>query len=198
MVERIGKSRMTQFYLVAPSTLEPSHILACVRAAVAAGDCASIIVPDSLKTEDVAELQSLGLAVFLQDVEPRIVSRLHADGLHINTMEHAVVDLRMSLPRDAMVGVGVGISRHAAMEASEQGADYIAFTQKKQTVGEPLVKWWNDIAEVPCVPFDAVGLEDLATLLQQLPDFVRPTDAMWDNAEAAAKIIAAFSAKMKP
>lgn len=188
---------MTQFYLVAPSTLAPGAIINCARAACAAGDCTSIIVPDSLKTEDVAELQSLGLAVFLQDVEPRIVSWLRADGLHINTIEHAVVDLRMSLPRDAMVGVGCGVSRHAAMEASEQGADYVAFTQKKQTVGEPLVKWWNDIAEIPCVPFDAVSLEDLDTLLQQLPDFVRPTDAMWESAESASKIIAAFSAKLK-
>lgn len=188
---------MTQFYLVAPSDLAPSGIIACARSACGAGDCASIIVPDSFKTEDVAELQSLGLAVFLQDVEPRIVSRLRADGLHINTLEFAIVDLRMSLPRDAMVGVGCGVSRHAAMEASEQGADYVAFTQKKQTGGEPLVKWWNDIAEIPCVPFDGVSLEELDTLLQQLPDFVRPTDAMWENAEQAANIIAAYSAKLK-
>jgi thiamine-phosphate pyrophosphorylase len=186
-----------QFYLVAPAALAAKDIVSCATAACAAGECASIIVPESVSQEDVAALQALGLAVFLQDVEPRIVSRLRADGLHINTSEFAVVDLRMSLPRDAMVGVGCGVSRHAAMEASEQGADYVAFNQKKQTGGEPLVKWWNDIAELPCVPFDAVSLADLATLLPQKPDFIRPSDEMWESAEAAAKIITAFSKIVK-
>jgi thiamine-phosphate pyrophosphorylase len=188
---------MTQFYLVAPTALATPLIINCAKAATEAGDCASIIVPDSVKTEDVAELQALGLAVFLQDVEPRIVSRLRADGLHINTMEYAIVDLRMSLPRDAMVGVGCGVSRHAAMEASEQGADYVAFTQKKQTVGEPLIKWWNDIAEIPCVPFDPISLAELATLLPQNADFIRPVDEMWESAETAANIIAALTARLK-
>ena len=186
---------MIQFYLVSPNSLSPLDISVCATSACTAGECSSIIVPDTVKTEDVAALQALGLAVFLQDVEPRIVSRLRADGLHINSLEHAIVDLRMSLPRDAMVGVGCGVSRHAAMEASEQGADYIAFTQKKQTVGEPLVKWWNDIAEVPCVPFDAVSVDDLAVLLPQKPDFIRPTDAMWASPAEATRVIKELLAK---
>ena len=185
-----------QFYLVAPAALAPADIIACATAACAAGECACIIVPETVKQEDVAALQALGLAVFLQDVEPRIVSRLRADGLHINSMEHAIVDLRMSLPRDAMVGVGCGVSRHAAMEASEQGADYVSFTQKKQTGGEPLIKWWNDIAEVPSVPFDAVNLAELDILLPQKPDFIRPTDDMWENAASATRIISAFAARL--
>jgi thiamine-phosphate pyrophosphorylase len=195
MVARFGTEYMTQFYLVAPHELSAAEIVACATAACAAGECASIIVPETVKTEDVAALQGLGLAVFLQDVEPRIVSRLRADGLHINSMEHAIVDLRMSLPRDAMVGVGCGISRHAAMEASEQGADYVAFTQKKQTGGEPLIKWWSDIAEVPCVPFDAVSSVDLAVLLPQKPDFIRPMDDMWASPEEATRVIKELAAK---
>jgi thiamine-phosphate pyrophosphorylase len=188
---------MTQFYLIAPDTLAPADIISCAEAACAAGECASIIVPETLKSEDVAALQAFGLAVFLQDVEPRIVSRLRADGLHINNMEHAIVDLRMSLPRDAMVGVGCGVSRHTAMEAAEQGADYIAFTQKKQIVGEPLIKWWNDIAEIPCVPLDAVSVADLAILLPQGPDFIRPVDEMWVSPTDASRVIKELAAMFK-
>ncbi len=185
-----------RFYLVAPNTLEPANIIACAVAASAAGDCASIIVPETVSTEDVAALQNLGLAVFLQDVEPRIVSRLRADGLHLSNMEHVIVDLRLSLPRDAMVGINAGTSRHTAMEAAEQGADYVAFNQKSQTVGEPLIKWWNDIAEIPAVPFDAVTPADLAIMLPHNPDFIRPSDDMWQNAEAATRIIKELSAKL--
>ena len=184
-----------RFYLVAPATLDPKSIIACATAACAAGDCASIIVPETVSTEDVAALQALGLAVFLQDVEPRIVSRLRADGLHLNNMEQVIVDLRMSLPRDAMVGVGCGVSRHMAMEAAEQGADYVAFTQKKQTGGEPLIKWWNDVFEIPSVPFDPAGAADLDTLLPQKPDFIRPMDEIWASPDAATRIIRELSSK---
>ena len=186
----------SRFYLVAPPSLDPINIIACAKAACASADCASIIVPESVSTENVAALQELGLAVFLQDVEPRIVSRLRADGLHLNTMDHVIVDLRMSLPRDAMVGINAGTSRHTAMEAAEQGADYVAFNQKSQTVGEPLIKWWNDIAEIPAVPFDAVTLSELATILPHNPDFIRPSDDMWQSSEAAMRIIKELSAKL--
>lgn len=173
-------------------------MVACARAACAAGDCASILVHDNIRQEEVAELQGLGLAVLVADVEPRIVSRLRADGLHISTTEFAIVDLRMSLPRDAMVGVDCGTSRHSAMEASEQGADYVAFHQRAQTVGEPLIGWWNDIAEIPAVPLDAITIDDLAKLKPQKPDFLRPMDEMWQSPEEAARVIAALLAKLRP
>ncbi len=185
-----------RFYLVAPNTLPPAQIIGCSKAACVAGDCASIIVPETVSTEDVTALQELGLAVFLQDVEPRIVSRLRADGLHLNNMDHVIVDLRMSLPRDAMVGINAGTSRHTAMEAAEQGADYVAFNQKSQTTGEPLIKWWNDIAEIPAVPFNPVTSAELATMLPHNPDFIRPSDDMWQSAEAATRIIKELSAKL--
>lgn len=185
-----------RFFLVAPKGLDGKSVIACTKAACAAGDCASIIVHESIRQEEVAELQALGLAVLLADVEPRIVSRLRADGLHISNTEFAIVDLRMSLPRDAMVGVDCGTSRHAAMEASEQGADYVAFHQRAQTVGEPLIGWWNDIAEIPAVPLDPVSLDDIAKLKPQKPDFLRPMDDMWKSPVDAAKVIASLLAKL--
>ncbi len=192
-------SRMTipRFFLVAPQALDGKSVLACAKAACAAGDCASILVHESIKQEEVAELQELGLAVLVADVEPRIVSRLRADGLHISNSEFAIVDLRMSLPRDAMVGVDCGTSRHAAMEASEQGADYVGFHQRAQTVGEPLIGWWNDIAEIPAVPLDPLSIEDLAKIKPQKPDFLRPMDEMWQSPQDAARIIADISAKFR-
>jgi thiamine-phosphate pyrophosphorylase len=185
-----------RFFLVAPKDLSPATIIACAKAATAVGDCASIIVHESIKQEEVAELQSLGLAVLMADVEPRIVSHRRADGLHVSTNEFNLLDLRMSLPKDAMVGKDCGTSRHAAMEASEQGADYVAFRQKAQTVGEPLIKWWNELAEIPAVPLDPASADD-AAILAQNSDFIRPTDDMWQSAEMATKVISEIMAKLK-
>ena len=186
---------MPRFFLVAPKDLDGKSVLACAKAACSAGDCASILVHETIRQEEVATLQELGLAVLVADVEPRIVSRLRADGLQISNSEFAIVDLRMSLPRDAMVGVDCGTSRHSAMEASEQGADYVGFHQNAQTVGEPLIGWWNDIAEIPAVPLDPSSLDDLAKLKPQKPDFLRPMDEMWESPEDASRIIATMSAK---
>jgi len=185
-----------RFFLVAPKDAILADVIACAKAAVAAGDCASIVIYENATVQDVSALQELGLAVLLADVEPRIVSRLKADGLHVTSSEFNLLDLRMSLPKDKMVGLDCGTSRHAAMEASEQGADYVAFHQKAQITGEPLVKWWNELAEIPAVPLDAATLEE-AIILAKHSDFIRPDDAMWQSAESATRVITELNSKLK-
>ena len=185
-----------RFFLVAPKDAILADVIDCAMAAVTAGDCASIIVHQNASKEDVAALQEFGLAVLMTDVEPRVVSHLKADGLHVTTSEFNLLDLRMSLPKDAMIGLDCGTSRHQAMEAAEQGADYVAFHQNAQTGGEPLVKWWNDLAEIPAVPLDAVSLEE-AIIQAKHSDFIRPSDDMWQNAAMATQIITELTAKLK-
>ena len=189
----MSKSR---FFLVAPKEAALTDIVACAKAACAAGDCASIVIHENASKEDVAALQELGLAVLMTDVEPRVVSHLKADGLHVANSEFNLLDLRMSLPKDTMIGLDCGTSRHAAMEAAEQGADYVGFRQKAQTGGEPLVKWWNHLAEIPAVPLDAVSLDD-AIILAKHSDFIRPSDDMWQSAAMAHQIITELTAKLK-
>ena len=177
-----------RFFLMAPQDLALADVIACAAAACAAGDCASVTLHENARREDVAALQDLGLAVLLSGVEPRVVSHLKADGLHVTSNEFNLLDLRMSLPKDAMIGLDCGTSRHAAMEAAEQGADYVGFRQKAQTIGEPLVKWWTQLAQIPAVPLDAVEGE-AAMILSHEADFIRPADAMWESPIAATRVI---------
>jgi thiamine-phosphate pyrophosphorylase len=158
-------------------------------------DCASILVPAIVSAEDVASLQAMQLAVIVRDCEPNQVHRLKADGIQI-TRSAPVKVLRNTLKTEN-IGVFVATSRHIAMEAAEGGADYIAFSQKTQKTGEPLLSWWRDIFEIPSVAFDPVTPEDLATLLPQKPDFIRPIDAMWQDAAAASSIVHALAQGLK-
>jgi len=188
---------MTRLFLVAPKDAKPADIIACAKAACAAGDCASILVHEGVTAEDVRALQDLGLAVLMADVEPRIVSRLKADGLHVTDGEHNLLDLRMSLPKDAMVGRDCGTSRHAAMEAAEQGADYVAFRQKAQADdNEPLIAWWNELAEIPGIPLDTVTPEE-AALIAPISEFIRPDDQMWQNPDSATRVVTGLNEKLK-
>ena len=193
-VEEINMA--VRYFLVSPKDAALADVIACAKSAVAAGDCASIVLNENASKEDVAALQELGLAVLMTNVEPRVVSHLKADGLHVSRSEFNLLDLRMSLPKDSMIGLDCGTSRHAAMEAAEQGADYVGFHQKAQTGGEPLVKWWNDLAQIPGVPLDLPTLEE-AIILAKHSDFIRPSDEMWQDAAGASRIITAWTEKLK-
>ena len=183
-----------RIFLVTPEGLSAGTLVACATAATRAGDCASILVDETVAAETVSALQALGLAVIIRDCEPRLIHRLKADGIHISRAA-PVKALRETL-RNEVIGVFAATSRHIAMEAAEAGADYVAFAQGSQQSGEPLLFWWQDIFEVPAVAWDPVAPEDLATLLPQKPDFIRPGDGMWQSPAHAAETITALSAKL--
>ncbi len=176
-----------RLFLVAPAAIDANTLLSCAAAAAHAGDCASIMVGEAATAETVAKLQALNMAVVIKDCEPRQVQRFKADGLHISRSA-PVKALRATL-KDEMIGVFAATSRHIAMEAAEAGADYVAFAQFSQSAGEPLLYWWQDIFEVPTVAFDPVVPENLAILLPQKPDFIRPLDMMWESDVTARDVI---------
>ena len=169
---------------------------ACLKAACAAGDVASLLLPPSLARAVTPEAQSLGVAV-LTTGEARDALRAGCDGLQVEAGDPQLPDLRAAIGKDRILGVFAGASRHAAMEASEAGADYVALSQRGASIGgEPIVKWWAEMMEVPCVAFDPVTVEGLDTLLPQKPDFIRPSDAMWASPEAARAVIEALTARL--
>ena len=182
----------TRFFLVAPEAVAENLLLQCAGAACAAGDCATIVVPPTLSQETVSALQALNLAVILNDAEPRKVHHLKADGLQLSSIEN-FVEARKALPHEAL-GFFAGVSRHAAMEAAEAGADYVAFSQTKQYTGEPIIAWWQEVTDLPAVAIDPVTPPMLTILLPQKPDFLRPSTEMWQDASMATTIIAALAA----
>ena len=131
--------------------------------------------------------------------EPRDAARSGADGIQVEATAEDVSAARQSMGKDTFVGAYAGASRHAAMEAAEAGADYIAFDQKGASVGgEPIIHWWADMMEIPCVAFTPVEPEDLDILLPQKPDFIRPSDQMWQGPHEARRIVTALSQRLGP
>ena len=102
----------------------------------------------------------------------------------------------VALARTLIVGAFCAASRHAAMQAAEDGADYIALSQNTYTPSEPIIGWWADLFEIPCVAFDPVEVEKLDILLPQKPDFIRPSDAMWASSREAQRIVSELMQRM--
>ena len=190
-----GEGRLIpRLFLVAPER-GFDHLAACLKAACAAGDVASLLVSPSTVKEFVALAQSKGVAVLTSGAAPK----LGADGIQVNASAEAVTAARQAAGKEGIVGAFAGSSRHFAMEAAEAGADYVALSQNGPALGgESIVKWWSDFFEIPCVAFDPVEPAGLDTLLPQNPDFIRPSDAMWDGPEVAHGIVTELMQRLRP
>ena len=185
-----------RFFLVAPEGVAAQQLVACIRAACEAGDVASLLVPASVAKDVTPTAQELGVAVMVAG-EARDAARAGADGIQVEANTDDVAAARESIGKDRFVGAHAGASRHFAMEAAEAGADYIAFDQKGASIGgEPIIRWWSDMMEIPCVAFTPVEPADLDILLPQKPDFIRPSDAMWQGADDARRIVSALSQRL--
>jgi hypothetical protein len=68
----------------------------------------------------------------------------------------------------------------------------VCFTQSKQFAGEPIIGWWQDVTNIPSVAFDVVT--DTSSKPQR-PDFIRPSDVMWESAEVATATLQNLTAQ---
>ncbi|MEX0744115.1 MAG: thiamine phosphate synthase, partial [Phycisphaeraceae bacterium] len=132
-----------------------------MAAALEGGDVACLL----LRLEDASDdevraaaavlrpvAQGRGVA-FLIDGRPGIAAETGADGVHVEGAS-AYEAARRAVGADAIVGVGCGGSRDAAMTAAERGADYVAFGSFAAAAAGPdleLLGWWSELMIVPCV-----------------------------------------------
>ncbi|MGH6908277.1 MAG: thiamine phosphate synthase [Aestuariivirga sp.] len=186
-----GESRLIpRLFLVAPEH-EATHLAACLAAACAAGGVASLLLPHGFAKELTPVAQKLGVAV-LTIATPYT----SADGVHVDAS--AVAEARQAIGKNGIVGAFAGTSRHLAMEAAEAGADYVALSQNAPAIsGESIIEWWATIFQIPCVAFDPVTAVELDTLLPQMPDFIRPLDAMWEGPDASRRIVSELTQRLK-
>jgi thiamine-phosphate pyrophosphorylase len=173
-----------RLHLVVPETTA-EHAMRCFTAICAAGDVASALAPGEL----VPVLMPLALehSVALLSTDEKHAQA--CDGIEVATRadyDHA----RKLLGPDKIIGALVGTSRHVAMDLAEAGADYVAFHQARlKPHDEPVIRWWTNLFEVPCIAVDPVGLDGIAQLLTQQPDFIRPPDTIWTSPEEARRIV---------
>jgi thiamine-phosphate pyrophosphorylase len=174
------KSRL---FLVAPEHMDARAIASCVVAAHGEGDVASIVLPASA-APIASELQAIGMAVLFQGPGGQ-----WGDGVHLDAERDDIASLRRQFGPARIIGAYCGASRHFAMQAGEAGADYVALAQNAKSVKEPIVGWWSQLFEIPCVAFEPAELADLDILLPQKPDFIRPSEQMWEGAAHARQIV---------
>ena len=124
---------------------------------------------------------------FLINDRPDIALKAGADGVHVGQEDAPYEEARSLLGPDAIIGVTCHDSRHLAMEAGEQGADYVAFgafydtaTKDAKTRAEPdILSWWQRLFEVPCVAIGGITPQNAAPLVAAGADFLAVSSSVW-------------------
>jgi thiamine-phosphate pyrophosphorylase len=147
--------------------------------------------------------QARGVAVILND-RPDLAARLRCDGVHVGQSDMPLRQARQLMGPQAMIGVTCHDSRHLAMEAAEDGADYVAFgaffpTTTKETTHRPepeILTIWQETMQVPCVAIGGITVENCRPLIEAGADFLAVSAGVWGYPGGPAAAVAAFNALM--
>lgn len=198
-----------RLYLISPPEIDLDEFEAAFKAAASAGDIACFqlrLKPSS--REDVKEAtkrlmpiaEAADIAFILND-DPLLAKELNTDGVHIGQDDMSYREARSLLGPDAIVGVTCKNSRHLAMEAAGDGADYVAFgaffpTQTKdETVhADPeILDWWSSLSEIPCVAIGGITVDNGGILVKAGADFLAVSGGVWNFPDGPAAAVAAFN-----
>jgi thiamine-phosphate pyrophosphorylase len=145
--------------------------------------------------------QDRGVAFILND-DPRLAAETGCDGVHVGQEDMPCSEARAIVGENAIVGVTCHDSRHLAIEAAEDGADYVAFgafypTTTKEAKGRPgpeILSWWSDLTGVPCVAIGGITPQNLAPLVQAGADFIAVCSGVWRHEDGPAAAVRAYLA----
>jgi thiamine-phosphate pyrophosphorylase len=147
--------------------------------------------------------QARDVAVILND-RPDLARDLGCDGVHVGQSDTPLREARQIMGPNAMIGVTCHDSRHLAMEASEGGADYVAFgafypTTTKDTAFRPepeVLTIWQETMQVPCVAIGGITVDNAAPLIAAGADFLAVSSGVWGHAKGPATAVAEFNRLM--
>ena len=184
-----------------PPVADPSAFSDQLASALDAGDVAAVLLRlaeadertliNRIKTL-APRVQSKGAALLL-DGRVELVARAGADGAHLGGIANFTVALETLKP-ERIAGAGGLASRHDAMLAAEQGADYVMFGEPDAAgrcpafaAVEERIAWWAEVFEIPCVAYSD-SLETISPLVAAGADFIALGSAVWRRPAVAETI----------
>jgi thiamine-phosphate pyrophosphorylase len=184
-----------RLYLITPPKLDPASFADQLAAALDAGDVAAV----QLRLKDVDDdawrraidalrpvAQSRNVAFLLND-RAELVRETGSDGAHVGQEDMPAREARALMGPDAMLGVTCKGSRDLAMQAGEDGADYVAFgaffpsgtKDVTRFIDPDILHWWSELMELPCCAIGGITAANCAPLVQAGADFLAVVGAVW-------------------
>jgi thiamine-phosphate pyrophosphorylase len=200
-----------RLYLITPPRLDdPAPFAEDLARALDAGDVAALQIRLKDAGDDAVRratdalrpvAQSRGVAVLMND-RADLAVQTGCDGAHLGQEDGNHAEGRRLLGPDRMLGITCHASRHLAMEAGEQGADYVAFgaffptgTKEVRHHATPeILEWWSGMFELPCVAIGGITAANCAPLVRAGADFLAVIGAVWNHPEGPAAGVRAMNA----
>ncbi len=198
-----------QLYLITPPKIDLDVFADTLTNTLDAGEVACV----QLRLKEVSDddvkracdrlrpiVQDRDIAFVLND-NPKLAKETGCDGVHVGQEDTPYKKAREIMGKDAIVGVTCHDSKHLAMVAGEQGADYVAFgaffptsTKEAKAKAESwILDWWTTMFEVPCVAIGGITPENCAPLVEAGADFLAVSGAVWNHPEGPEAAIKNFS-----
>ena len=131
---------------------------------------------------------------FIVNDSMTLAKRLGADGVHLGQSDGNIREARALLGPGAQIGRTCHDNRHFAMQAGEDGADYVAFGAFYPTTTKPsnyrpppsILSWWSTLFEIPCVAIGGITPDNAKPLVDAGADFIAVCQAVWSKEDTAA------------
>jgi thiamine-phosphate pyrophosphorylase len=196
---------MTQIYLISPPKIELKDFSIRLNSALKTG----LVPVFQLRLKDYKapevnkisrELQKVcqdNKCLFLINDYFDIALDIGADGVHLGLEDESVLLARKKSPQNFIIGASCYDSRHLAIEACEQGADYISFgaffqSKTKKSRGNPtteIITWSKDLTDLPIVAIGGIDDQNCGILSKSGADFVSVISYVWDHLEGEAEAL---------
>lgn len=198
----------TQLYLITPPKIDLDSFADTLARTLDAGavSCVQLRLKE-VSDKEVAKaverlrpiVQDRDIAFVLND-NPILAKETGCDGVHVGQSDTPYKKAREIMGKDAIVGVTCHNSKHLAMIAGEQGADYVAFgafyptsTKETEHQAEPwILEWWSSMFEVPCVAIGGITVQNASPLVAAGADFIAVSSAIWNHPQGPEHAVKEF------
>jgi thiamine-phosphate pyrophosphorylase len=208
-----GPGAGCRVYLITPPALDTAQFTDLLAAALDAGDVAAV----QLRLKDADNdhwrraidalrpvSQSRDVAFLLND-RADLVRATGCDGAHVGQEDMPAREARRLMGPDLTLGVTCKGSRDLAMQAGEDGADYVAFgafypstTKAVTNLLEPeILDWWSEMMELPSCAIGGITPENCAPLVQAGADFLAVVGCVWNHPDGPAAGVRALNAAIR-
>ncbi len=139
--------------------------------------------------------------LFLLNDNFNLAHKIAADGVHLGADDGAILEARKNSPKNFIIGASCYDSRHSAIEAAQNGADYLSFgtffpSQTKNSKGKPtieILRWALEMFDLPIVGIGGINNQNCKILAQEKIDFIAVISYIWQHPQGEAQAVKILS-----
>jgi len=189
----------SKIYLISPPKIELKSFSERLKNALSTGLVPSfqLRLKDCEKKEIVTAAKELRKichdfnCLFLLNDSLEMALEADADGVHLGVEDGSIRIARQKSPQNFVIGASCYDSRHLAMEAAEQGADYISFgaffqSKTKKSRGNPsseILTWCDEVMDLPTIAIGGITDQNCSSLVKANADFLAVISYVWDHVD---------------